>query len=62
MLLKLGWSKKYRRIALCTKKSVLDTGLMLRNTLIAVLKLKLHIGNERRLGNTAKSIKIQEEF
>jgi len=32
------------------------------NTIIAILKLKSYIGNKRRLGNAAESIKIQEEY
>lgn len=62
MLVKLGLSKKYPRTALYSRKSALGVGLMMPSTLIAVLKLKAYIGNKRRLGNTAKSIKIQEEY
>ena len=62
MLMKLGLSKKYPRAALYSQKSALGVGLMLPSTIIATLKLKLYIGNKRRLGNSAEALKIQEEY
>ena len=35
---------------------------MLPSTIIATLKIKLYIGNKRRLGNSAEALKIQEEY
>ena len=62
MLLKLGLSRKFPRIALYSRKSALRVGLMLPSTLIAVLKLKLYVGNIRKLGNAADSIKVQKGY
>ena len=62
MLLKLGLSRKFPRTALYSRKSALGVGLILPSTLIAVLKLKLYVGNIRKLGNAADSIKVQKGY
>ena len=40
MLIKLGFSKKFPRIALYTRKSALGVGIIKPETTIAILKLK----------------------
>ena len=62
MLIKLGFSKKFPRIVLYTRKSALGVELMQLSTIIAILKLKSYIGNKRKQRNTTKSINIQEEY
>lgn len=62
MLIKLGLSRKYPRTALYSRKSALGVGLMLPSTLLAVLKLKLYIGNMRKLGNAAEAIQVQLDY
>ena len=55
-------SRKYPRTALYSRKSALGVGLMLPSTLLAVLKLKLYIGNMRKLGNAAEAIQVQLDY
>ena len=62
MLVKLGFSKKFPRIILYTRKSALGVGLMQPSTIIAILKLKSYIRNKRKQRNVTKSINIQEEY
>ena len=59
--MKLGLSRKFPRMALYSRKSILGVGLILSSILIVTLKLKLHIGNKRKLGNAVESIAIQKE-
>ena len=49
IIMKLGLSKKFLRPVLCSHKSVLGVGLMEPSTIIDVLKLKLFIGNMRKM-------------
>ena len=57
MLVKLGLSKNYPRIALCLRKSALGVRLMLSNTLIAALKLKACIRNKKEIRKCSRIIK-----
>ena len=45
-LQKLGLSKKFPRAVMYTRKSTLGLGIMAPSTIIALLKLKLFIGNK----------------
>ena len=62
MLRKLGLSVKFPRTALYSRRSALGVGLILPSTLIAMLKIKLYIGNIRKLGHATDSIKMQEDY
>ena len=62
ILIKLGLGRKFPRTALYSRKSVLGVGLMTPSTIIACLKLKLYVGNKRKLGNAEDSIAIQEAY
>ena len=62
MLRKLGLSVKFPRTALYSRRSALGVGLMLPSTLIAMLKIKLYVGNIRKLGHATDSIKMQEDY
>ena len=62
MLMKLGLSKNFPRLALYVRKSVLGIGLMQPSTIIAILKLKSYIGNKWKEGNATQSIEIQEAY
>ena len=61
MLMELGLSKKFHRIALHDRKSALGIGLMEPSTIIDVFELKLFIGNTRKGGNVENSMQCQLE-
>ena len=62
LLIKLGLGTKYPRKALYNRKGALGIGLMKLTTIVAMMKLKLFIGNKRKEGNAHIAIKYQEEF
>ena len=55
--MKLEFSRKFLRTALYTTKSALRIGLMKSSTVVDILKLKLYVGNKRKVGNAKESIK-----
>jgi len=62
LLQKLGLSKKFPRAVMYARKSALGLGIMAPSTILALLKLKLYIGNKRINGNAGEAINAQEEF
>ena len=62
ILIKIGFSWKFLQTVMCTRKSTLKIDLMIPNTIIKMLKLKLYIGNKWNEGNTGEAIKAQEEY
>ena len=62
LLVKLGLSRKFPRVVLYSRKSALGVGIMALNTILAMLKAKLYLGNIRRKGETHKAIELQEEL
>ena len=62
ILLKLGFSKNFPRTILCTRRSALRIGLMMPQTIIEILKLKLCIGNKRKKWNAYEAVKAQEDI
>ena len=61
ILWKLGLSANFPRAALCARKSALGAGLIEASTIIATLKIKLHIRSKRKQGTTWESLSAQEE-
>jgi len=44
------------------RKIALGIGIISPRTIIDTLKLKLFVGNKRKIGNACDSIKIQEDY
>jgi len=62
LLVKLGLSRKFPRVVLYSRKSALGVGIMMPNTILAILKAKLYIGNIRIKKETYNDIKLHEEL
>jgi len=62
LLHKIGFSWKFPRNVLYSRKTALDIGLIEPSTIIDILKLKLYIGNVRKGGNTSGMIKAHHEM
>ena len=62
MLIKLGFSRNFPRKVLYMRKSALGIGLMAPKTIIDTMKLKLYIGNVRRIGNATQALDIHHDF
>ena len=62
MLMKLGFSRNFPRHTLYSRRSALGIGLMKPNTIIDMMKLKLYLGNKRKLGNTNEAVVAQEDM
>ena len=60
--LKRRFNKNFPKIALYLRKSALEIGLILPNTIIVMLKLKMYVGNIRKRGNTADAMIAQEDM
>ena len=62
MLTKLGFSRTFPWHTLYSRRSALGIGLMKPNTIIEMMKLKLYLGNKRKVGNANEAIIAQEDM
>jgi len=62
LLQKLELSKKFPHAVMYARKSALELGIMAPSTILAMLELKLYIGNKRINGNAGEAIVVQKEF
>jgi len=62
ILMKLGFSRNFPRKVLYMRKSALGIGLMTPKTIIDIMKLKLYVGNVRKIGNAQKALEIHHDF
>ena len=62
LLVKLGLSRKFPRVVLYSRKSVLGVGIMTPNTILVILKAKLYIGNIQTKKETYNAVKLHKEL